>query len=397
MVSPPSWSRTPDQLHLVVDLLNSVDLRRYGHFVLTPERDEFANGERLRRWLHARDLLAHDQPVTEHDLRWVKAVRDELRSILRRDDSPAPLRFTGSEVALILTFDGTGSPRLVSTETGARGAIASLLVEIEKAAASGTWSRLKICGADDCQRAFVDGSRNGMARWCSMKICGNRVKTRAYRRRRTGRAATTSPPRTAPKVAGSGRSRTAVFMQEGDYWSIRYGGRTFRLKDAKGLQHLATLMRHPGREFHVLDLTSSMTGAPKGLLEPDASIGVGGLREPVLDAEAKVSYMNRLQELRDQLKEGEDWGDPERAARARAEIESLTQELARATGLLGRDRMLPTEAERARVNVTRVIKAAMDRIAACSPELRHHLGSTVRTGTYCSYDPDPRLPTDWQL
>jgi predicted RNA-binding Zn ribbon-like protein len=42
-------------------------------------------------------------------------------------------------------------------------------------------SRLRECGADDCQLLFFDTSRPGNRRWCSMQRCGNRHKVNAYR------------------------------------------------------------------------------------------------------------------------------------------------------------------------------------------------------------------------
>lgn len=52
--------------------------------------------------------------------------------------------------------------------------------------------------------------------------------------------------------------------------------------------------------------------------------------------------------------------------------------------------------ERARISVTRAIRNALERLAAESPKLARHLDATVRTGTYCSYTPDPRAPITWQ-
>jgi len=46
----------------------------------------------------------------------------------------------------------------------------------------GSWPPLKAC--PNCWWAFYDYSRNRSASWCSMQLCGNRLKTRAYRRRR---------------------------------------------------------------------------------------------------------------------------------------------------------------------------------------------------------------------
>ena len=49
----------------------------------------------------------------------------------------------------------------------------------------GTWDRLKICAADDCRWAFFDASKNRGGHWCTMELCGNREKNRAYRARRS--------------------------------------------------------------------------------------------------------------------------------------------------------------------------------------------------------------------
>ena len=50
------------------------------------------------------------------------------------------------------------------------------------------------------------------------------------------------------------------FCREGDFWTIAYDGRLVRLKDAKGMQYLAQLLRHPGRRFHVCELAAAVGG-----------------------------------------------------------------------------------------------------------------------------------------
>ena len=93
----------------------------------------------------------------------------------------------------------------------------------------------------------------------------------------------------------------------------------------------------------------------------------------------------------------ERFNDTGRATKNREEIEFLTEELARATGLGGRDRKAASAAERARANVTMAIRAALKRIAEQSLSLGHHLAATVRTGKFCSYTPDPRLTISWRV
>jgi hypothetical protein len=81
----------------------------------------------------------------------------------------------------------------------------------------------------------------------------------------------------------------------------------------------------------------------------------------------------------------------------RTELDALTDELARSRGLAGRSRRLGSVAERARVNVTRRIAAALRKIAAVHPAAARYLETTVRTGTACVYVPDPRFPVSWTV
>src|SRR5262249_25379973 len=147
----------------------------------------------------------------------------------------------------------------------------------------------------------------------------------------------------------------AIFRQEGDYWSIAWEGHVFRLRDAKGLHYIARLLHHPRSEFHVLDLVH---GAESEAEEPGTT--AQGL--PVLDAQAKGAYKRRLADLREELEEAERFNDPSRASHARAEIEAISEQLAAAVGLGGRDRLAASDADRARQAVTKCIKMALEKI-----------------------------------
>lgn len=191
---------------------------------------------------------------------------------------------------------------------------------------------------------------------------------------------------------------TGVLRMEGDYWSVVFEGDAFRVKDSKGIRHIARLLAVPGQEIHALALVGS-DSAPAGRLqraiEPESSVGGLGDAGDVIDGQAKAAYRQRIADLREEIDEADSWNDPERAARAREELEFVARELSAAVGLGGRSRKAAAAAERARVNVTRAIKAAVARLAEHSPGLGAHLEQTVRTGTFCSYTPDPRLPMSW--
>jgi len=212
------------------------------------------------------------------------------------------------------------------------------------------------------------------------------------------------PGQAQPRPAGAADGVTAwsVCRREGEYWSIVFAGEGFRLKDVKGLHYLAYLLRNPGREFHVLDLAAAgqgvQAGGPRMSLTRDDDLRPARLSDtgPVLDEQAKTAYRARLRELEEDLAEATSWADPVRAARARQEIQFLADQLAAAVGLGGRDRKTGSAAERARVNITRAIRAALARIRAHSPALADHLDATIHTGTFCSYAPDPRAPITWR-
>jgi non-specific serine/threonine protein kinase len=132
------------------------------------------------------------------------------------------------------------------------------------------------------------------------------------------------------------------------------------------------------------------------LAEPGLHVS-GGDAGSLLDPQAKAEYRRRLTELEGELEEAEVWGDPERTARAKEELDFLTRELAGAVGLGGRDRKAASAAEHARINVTKAIRSALTRIRKNSPALGLHLDRTIRTGAFCSYIPDPRSAVPWQL
>src|ERR1700676_4450166 len=59
-------------------------------------------------------------------------------------------------------------------------------------------------------------------------------------------------------------AQKGVFRKEGEYWTVGYSGKAFRLKDTKGLGYLAHLLRHPATEFHVLHLAGGIGGEGGG-------------------------------------------------------------------------------------------------------------------------------------
>jgi class 3 adenylate cyclase/tetratricopeptide (TPR) repeat protein len=195
-----------------------------------------------------------------------------------------------------------------------------------------------------------------------------------------------------------------ILFQTGEYWTIGYGDDRSSLKDVKGLSYIQRLLQHPGEEFHALDLLDrpgpgAALRADEVSSLKDTGVGIGGLGDAgeMLDSRAKQEYKRRLLELREELTDLRDHGDTERAAEIESEIDFLAREFARAVGLGGRDRRAGSAAERARLNVTRAIKGALQKISEHHHELGELLDRTIRTGSFCSYVADPRVSISWQL
>jgi non-specific serine/threonine protein kinase len=191
------------------------------------------------------------------------------------------------------------------------------------------------------------------------------------------RARLAAPAPSVPNVPAASPSPAPGQLglrREGDIWSIQSGsGRSFRLKHSKGLAYLQCLIEQPGRQVHVLELAGVEHAA--------------GDAGPVLDARAKAEYRERLDELSEALREADRFGDPARRERAQRELDALAEQLARAVGFGGKDRLVSSDIERARINVQRRLKDTLERIGAHEPALARYLTAAVQTGTYCCFDP----------
>ena len=168
----------------------------------------------------------------------------------------------------------------------------------------------------------------------------------------------------------------ARFRLDGEVWTLRYAGRTVRLRDSKGLRDLAVLLARPDEQTHVSELTRA-AGFP------------GSDAGPVADRRALAAYRAQLRRIDAEL-DSVDAGTDEAATLDR-EREALLAELSATTGLGGRPRVAGSPTERMRKAVTYRIRHAIARVADAHPELRRHLRASVHTGTWCSYTPEHRV------
>jgi len=184
------------------------------------------------------------------------------------------------------------------------------------------------------------------------------------------------------ELEGAGGRVPSALRHEGEYWTIAHEGAVLRLRQSRGLSHLARLVAQPDVELHALALEDG--GGDDGV--------TAAVR---LDRAAKAAYQERLADLRGEIADAHRRADLERAERHQAEVDALLHELAAGVGLGGRDRRFASACERARVNVTRNLRGAIDRVAGSHAALGRHFATAIRTGTFCSYAPDPAAAIRW--
>lgn len=95
------------------------------------------------------------------------------------------LNAAAGRAPLALRFEDDGAIHVAAGD-GPDAALALVLGVVAEAQADGRWSRVKACPGPHCGWLFYDASRNRSRQWCSMEICGNRVKGREFRARRRG-------------------------------------------------------------------------------------------------------------------------------------------------------------------------------------------------------------------
>jgi hypothetical protein len=185
----------PEEVRLVNEFLNTLDLQRFGEHAGKPEeeREGLRSPERLGAWLVGRGLLGMGESVSEADRRLAVQLRDALRSAASANSGPSRERSDAvgrifGEFPLVVRFGEGSGPELVSGGGGVKGALGTILADVVGASLKGTWVRIKICAAEDCRWAYYDHSKSRTSRWCAMETCGNRHKTRRYRRRNRTRA-----------------------------------------------------------------------------------------------------------------------------------------------------------------------------------------------------------------
>lgn len=193
-----------------------------------------------------------------------------------------------------------------------------------------------------------------------------------------------------------------AFRRKGDYWSISYEGRTFLLRDAKGLHYIAHLLRHPGKRFTVFELTAIVNPLASGALgtpsitldefQVNSDLGGGDVN---IDAKAMKQYQQEIKRLNNELEIAQQLNDLVRIESLQDEINAIRRQLVLDTGLGGRSRKSLDIGDRARRAVFTTYERALTSILKNDRKLWQHLRNAIKTGHSLVYDPE-EVP-DWEL
>ena len=182
-VEPGGRPKAPGRLELLQRFINS------SNHDFPADWDRLGTAAKARAWLRQKRLITPADRVSEADAARLRELREALRALVIANHgrdlgaaSASVIQAASRSARISVALDASGRTVLEPTDGGVDGAVATLLGILHEAQLTGHWSRMK--GCRQCEYAFYDRSKNRSAEWCAMSICGNRMKNRAYYRRR---------------------------------------------------------------------------------------------------------------------------------------------------------------------------------------------------------------------
>lgn len=165
MATMPMAEPTDEQL--LLNLLNTTPV------VDGQERDELGDFASARGW-----LAANGQKATKQEWQGLLEVRPVLQAIVRGEQSPTVLAAFLDGVGYRPRATGDGLDWDLHAPEG-RVAAAKAVIAWDALRVSSP-GRLRSCANPECQLFLIDRSKPNSAKWCSMAVCGNRMKARRH-------------------------------------------------------------------------------------------------------------------------------------------------------------------------------------------------------------------------
>ena len=201
----------PGDLKIVQAFINTLDLGL--------GTDVLASSRAFAGWLDRWGLTAADfEPSAAHQKQAI-TVREALRAYLWSTNGRGKLSAAtvealdtaATQAPIRVRFTEDGGLRLAAMPGELEAALGRIFGIVATAQLDGSWQRLKVCANPACRAAFYDASSNRSGRWCSMRRCGNRIKSKSHQQiqRQWQAEHRAAEPRAAAKRAAAKRSHTA--------------------------------------------------------------------------------------------------------------------------------------------------------------------------------------------
>jgi predicted RNA-binding Zn ribbon-like protein len=186
--------QVPDALANLYDFANTLDVRHFTHRGVPHRKDdELKKPDDLAAWMAQRKPSRTGAKITPAMFESALNLRASLRDYLQHDPAErrnrSATRALNAAIAafpLYVELGGEAGGNLRPARNDALAALSALAAELYDGARDGSLDRLKMCAAEECRRVFFDRSKPATRRWCMSTLCGNRIKTRAYRERKRG-------------------------------------------------------------------------------------------------------------------------------------------------------------------------------------------------------------------
>lgn len=146
--------------------------------------DDFKTTDSTEKWLRSTELWTGPEKITSEQVQKIISFRSELRSWILNRDQSQPLHKLVSDISFKVEFNSEGEVQFHASGNAYHKVIGTLITVISESQKSGTWDRFKCCDLSTCGWAFYDTTRSRTKRWCSMKTCGSRHKSREHYKRK---------------------------------------------------------------------------------------------------------------------------------------------------------------------------------------------------------------------
>jgi len=167
---------------------NVIDLTATLQARLSSSPRELLNApEDLARWLVSAGMADSAPKPTVKDLAATRLLREAIyvlagaRSGTKAEAARKTLNEVAAGVAAVPVLQNNGTVRL---EGSAHALLVTLARDAVQLFGSEAVTRLRQCQSPTCTLYFIDTSRRGDRRWCSMSACGNKAKVDEFRRRK---------------------------------------------------------------------------------------------------------------------------------------------------------------------------------------------------------------------